>query len=139
MSASREKQTRQGSTYAQRRNNKAEEKSNRMHGVYIVVGVIVAILAIALLVWDNGFFQKRTTALTIDGENIAPATVQYYYHNAMSQTLYYAQMGMDTGFDSTKDPKDQIQDEESGTTWYDYFLDQATQQMAAIQSLGKAA
>lgn len=139
MSASREKQNRQGSTYAQRRNNKAEEKSNRMHGVYIVVGVIIAILAIALLVWDNGFFQKRTTALTIDGENIAPATVQYYYHNAMSQTLYYAQMGMDTGFDSSVDPKDQIQDEESGTTWYDYFLNQAIDSLTQVTMVNHSA
>ena len=28
---------------------------------------------------------------------------------------------------------------DDGSTWYDYFLNQATQQMAAIQSLGKAA
>ena len=78
MSASREKKTRQGSTYAQRRNNKAEEKSSRMHVVYGVVGVVIAVLAIALLVWDSGFFQKRTTAVTIDGEDFTPAVVQYY-------------------------------------------------------------
>lgn len=139
MSASREKQNRQGATYAQRRNNKAEEKSNRMHKVYIVVGVILAILAIALLVWDNGFFQKRTTAVTIDGENFTPATVQYYYHQAMTQTLYYAQMGMNTGFDSTKDPKDQIQDENTGTTWYDYFLNQAIDQLTQVTMVNHAA
>ena len=123
MSASREKQTRQGSTYAQRRNNKSEEKSNRMHGVYIAAGVVAAILVIALLVWDNGFFQKRTTAVTIDGEDFTPATVQYYYYSAMSETLYYAQWGLDTGFDSSVDPKEQVKDEESGETWYDYFLE----------------
>ena len=114
MSASREKKTRQGSTFAQRRNNKAEEKSSRMHVVYGVVGVVIAVLAIALLVWDSGFFQKRSTAVTIDGENFTPAVVQYYYHNAMTETLYYAQMGMNTGFDSSVDPKDQVKDEESG-------------------------
>lgn len=138
MSASREKKGR-GSTYAQRRNNKAEAKSNRMHVVYGVLGVVVAILAIALLVWDNGFFQKRTTALTIDGENFSPATVQYYYHNAMSETLYYAQMGMDTGFDSSVDPKDQIQDEASGTTWYDYFLNQAIDKLTQVTMVNHAA
>ena len=139
MSASREKKTRQGSTYAQRRNNKAEEKSSRMHVVYGVVGVVIAVLAIALLVWDSGFFQKRTTAVTIDGEDFTPAVVQYYYHNAMTETLYYAQMGMNTGFDSTKDPKDQIQDEESGTTWYDYFLNQAIDSLTQITMVNHSA
>ena len=71
--------------------------------------VVIAVLAIALLVWDSGFFQKRTTAVTIDGEDFTPAVVQYYYHNAMTETLYYAQMGMNTGFDSSVDPKDQVQ------------------------------
>lgn len=135
MSASREKQTRQGATYAQRRNNKAEEKSNHMHKVYIVVGVILAVLAIALLVWDSGFFQKRSTAVTIDGESFSPAIVQYYYNHAMSQTMSNAQWGMDTGFDSTVSPKDQIQDEETGTTWYDYFLNQAIDSLTKVTML----
>ena len=97
MSASREKKTRQGSTYAQRRNNKAEEKSSRMHVVYGVVGVVIAVLAIALLVWDSGFFQKRTTAVTIDGEDFTPAVVQYYYHNAMTCLLYTSPSPRDRG------------------------------------------
>lgn len=139
MSASREKKTRQGSTFAQRRNNKAEEKSSRMHVVYGVVGVVIAVLAIALLVWDSGFFQKRTTAVTIDGEDFTPAVVQYYYHNAMTETLYYAQMGMNTGFDSSVDPKDQVKDEESGTTWYDYFLDQGLTSLTQVTMLNHAA
>lgn len=139
MSASREKKTRQGATYAQRRNNKAEEKSSRMRVVYGVVGVVIAVLAIALLVWDSGFFQKRTTAVTIDGEDFSPATVQYYYHNAMSQTLYYAKLGANTGFDSSLDPKDQIQDEESGTTWYDYFLNQGLTSLTQVTMINHAA
>ena len=97
MSASREKKTRQGSTYAQRRNNKAEEKSSRMHVVYGVVGVVIAILAVALLVWDSGFFQKRTTAVTIDGEDFTPATVQFYYNTTYSYYMSMAQMGYSTG------------------------------------------
>lgn len=139
MSASREKQTRQGATYAQRRNNKSEEKSRSKHVLYGVFGVVIAILVAALLVWDSGFFQKRTTAVTIDGENFTPATVQYYYHNAMSETLSMAQMGMDTGFDSTVDPKDQVKDSESGTTWHDYFLDQALTSLTQVTMINHAA
>lgn len=139
MSASREKKTRQGATYAQRRNNKAEEKSSRMHVVYGVVGVVVAILAIALLVWDSGFFQKRSTAVTIDGENFSPATVQYYYQSVYSDALYNTQQGYSTGFDASLDPKDQVKDEETGTTWYDYFLDQAISNLTQITMINHAA
>ena len=139
MSASREKKTRQGSTYAQRRNNKAEEKSSRMHVVYGVIGVVIAILAIALLVWDSGFFQKRATAVTIDGEDFTPATVQYYYANAYSQIKYYTQMGSNTGFDVNQDPKDQVKDEESGETWHDYFLNQAVDSLTQVTMINHSA
>ena len=139
MSASREKKTRQGSTYAQRRNNKAEEKSSRMHVVYGVVGVVIAILAVALLVWDSGFFQKRTTAVTIDGEDFTPATVQFYYNSAYSYYMSMAQMGYTTDFDASLDPKDQVKDEESGETWHDYFLDQAIESLTQVTMINHSA
>lgn len=31
--------------------------------------------------------------------------------------------GLQTGFDYTKDPKDQVYDQETGDTWYDHLLD----------------
>lgn len=139
MSASREKKTRQGSTYAQRRNNKAEEKSSRMHIVYGVVGAVIAILAVALLVWDSGFFQKRATAVTIDGEDFTPATVQFYYNNEYSYYMSMAQMGYSTGFDASLAPKDQVKDEESGETWHDYFLNQAIYSLTQITMLNHSA
>ena len=76
VSASREKKTRSDSTYVQRRNNREEDKDRRKHILYGIAGGVVAVLAIALLVWDSGFFQKRSTAVTIDGEDDGPAVVQ---------------------------------------------------------------
>ena len=125
MSASREKKTRQGSTYAQQRNNRAEQSSKAKRVIYIILGVVSAALAVALLVWDSGFFQKREVALTVDGEDYTVADVQFYYNSIYQTTAMYAQYGMVEGFDSTVDPKDQIQDEETGTTWHDYFLQSA--------------
>ena len=69
MSASREKKTRSDATYVQRRNHREEDKDRRKHVLYGIAGGVVVVLAIALLVWDSGFFQKRSTAVTIDGEN----------------------------------------------------------------------
>ena len=93
--------------------------------IYIILGVVIAALAVALLVWDSGFFQKRAVALTVDGEDYTVADVQFYYNSFYNETARYAQVGMVQGFDSTVDPKDQIQDEETGTTWHDYFLQSA--------------
>ena len=94
MSASREKKTRSDSTYVQRRNNREEDKDRRKHILYGIAGGVVAVLAIALLVWDSGFFQKRSTAVTIDGEDYGPAVVQYYYQTALNTAYYDSVMGV---------------------------------------------
>ena len=69
MSAPKDNKERADSTYVQRRNNRAADQDRRKHILYGVVGGVIAVLAIALLVWDSGFFQKRSTAVTIDGED----------------------------------------------------------------------
>ena len=73
MSAPKDNKERADSTYVQRRNNRAADQDRRKHILYGVVGGVIAVLAIALLVWDSGFFQKRSTAVTIDGEDFGPA------------------------------------------------------------------
>lgn len=138
MSASREKKTRADATYVQRRNNREEDKDHRKHILYGIVGGIVVVLAIALLVWDSGFFQKRSTAVTIDGENYGPAVVQYYYQTALNNAYYNSVMGAST-FDYSKDPAEQVYDEETGQTWRDYLLDQAIDNLTQVTVLVHAA
>ena len=74
-------------------------------------------------------FPEAGRSLTIDGEDYTAADVQFYYNSIYQTTAMYAQYGMVEGFDSTLDPKDQIQDEETGTTWYDYFLQSAIEEL----------
>ena len=109
MSASREKKTRSDSTYVQRRNNREEDKDRRKHILYGIAGGVVVVLAIALLVWDSGFFQKRSTAVTIDGEDYGPAVVQYplLLQTALNTAYYNSMMGSST-FDYTVDPAEQV-------------------------------
>lgn len=141
MSASREKKTRSDSTYVQRRNNREEDKDRRKHILYGIAGGVVAVLAIALLVWDSGFFQKRSTAVTIDGEDYGPAVVQYYYQTALNNAYYGSVMG-DTdyaSFDYNADPAEQVYDEETGQTWRDYLLEQAIDDLTQVTVLVHAA
>ena len=134
MSASREKKTRSDSTYVQRRNNREEDKDRRKHILYGIAGGVVVVLAIALLVWDSGFFQKRSTAVTIDGEDYGPAVVQYYYQTALNTAYYNSMMGAST-FDYTVDPAEQVYDEETGQTWRDYLLEQAIDNLTQVTVL----
>ena len=141
MSASREKKSRADSTYVQRRNHHETDKNRRKHILYGVAGGVVAVLAIALLVWDSGLFQKRATAVTIDGESYGPAVVQYYYQSALNTARYGSMMGSSdyASFDYSTDPADQVYDAESGQAWKDHLLDQAIEDLTQVTALVHAA
>lgn len=138
VSASREKKARTGSTYVQKRNNKEQDTQQRKHLLYGVVGGVLAVLVAALLIWDSGFFQKNTTAVTIDGEAFTPAVVQYYYNSAMQTELSMVQYGM-SSFDYTQSPKKQIKDEKTGQTYHDYFIDEAIEALTQTTMLNHTA
>lgn len=99
--------------------------------LYVGLGVIIVILAAALILWNNGLFQKNTntTAVIIGDRSFDVATVDYYYYQAYnnnySMANYYAQMGMSSGYDPEKSPADQMYDEELGQTYADYFRETA--------------
>lgn len=142
MSASREKRQRQGDpvaglTQKQIQERKEAQIKKRNTVIYTVIGVIVAVLVVALLVWHSGFFQSRTTALTVDGRNYTPGEVAFYYNSAKQQNAYYlSMMGM---YDTSKSAKEQYYDEAAGTTYYDYFMDNAKNQIVYTKTLADAA
>lgn len=154
MSASREKKQRQdtltgGPTEKQRREMKEAEKARNKKILYWVVGIVVAALVIALLVWNSGIFQRRTTAATVGDKTYTVADVSFYYSNVRSSFIntqeqyasIYGQFGMDFTryYDTAKSPADQTITEESlaamsnigivgpevGQTFDEYFKQQA--------------
>ena len=133
MSASREKKPRQGesgdvlSERAQQL-RKEQETARRNRITYTIIGVVAVILIAALLVWDSGIFQRKATAVTIDGTDHTVAEVQYFYSNAIQTEYQYAMYGL-SAFDASKNPKDQIKDEATGETWHDHFIEQAVESM----------
>ena len=147
MSASREKKVRQEQestgytdpkTAKEAKERKEEKRSNT---IYLLVAIAFVVVGIISLVWKSGITERNVTAVTIDGENYTAAETQYYYINnyqSFDSNYYYylSYFGLDTS-KSLKEQECAMTDD--GSTWYDYFLNQATQQMAAIQSLGKAA
>ena len=101
-----------------------EQKDRRSMAVYTVIGVVVVVAAIALMVINSGILQKNLTAQTIGGVKYSAADMQYFYNNA------YTNYANNYAFDTTASVKDQIYDEATGQSWYDFLMESATETVA---------
>ena len=147
MSASREKKSRQalaGTDYVdpkvirEQEQRKSEKRSNRLYMIIAAIFVIVAVISIA---WKSNFFQKKATALTIGDHEYTAAEVSYHYNQCyqsfVSQNSYFlSYMGLDVNSSLRNQP---YFGNEEGYTWFDYFMDQAQEQMILIQALNDSA
>ncbi len=141
MSASREKRTRQDQTSQgaseKKPRQRGQEQKDRSGILYAVVGVIIAAVIIALLVYNSNFFQNRATAVSINGQSYNSADVQYYYSGLRN---YYSMMGI---YNYSVSAKDQMYSQADNKTWHDFFLEQAvdnlTQDVALAAEAEKAA
>lgn len=139
MSASRERKQRQGGTP----NDKAltakqqADQTRRKTVQYTVIGVVVAVLVAALLIWNSGFFQGRATAVKVGGTNYTTAQTSYFYHSSYAYQMA-VNYGQYLGYDTGKAPEDQPYDEE-GKTYHDYFLESALTNMTTVTALYDAA
>ena len=143
MSASREKKQRRDagvsnlSPRAQEEQKKAAQRK-RNTIIYSVIGAVLAILVIALLIWNSHIIQRNQAVAWIDGEKVTAAQVLYYYNNnsIISNAQIYAQIGYAWYYDPYSSPKEQVIDEDTaaalgldedyvGKTFHDYFLDSA--------------
>lgn len=156
MSASREKKTRQDQansgwvdpkTAREAKQRKEEKRSNLLYGTIFVVFLLVAVAAI---VWKSNIIQRTATAATVNGEKYGVAEVSFYYQNAYQSFLTdMSNYGMLSyvGIDTSSSLKDQTVSSmgamftgaEEGTSWYDYFMNQALESMADIKALNDAA
>ncbi len=133
----------------------AQRKRNTV--VYTIVGVVVAILAILLLIWDSGVIQRNSAVATIGGEKVtAPQVSYYYYRNDLANLAgTYSQYGMPTPYSFDQDPAAQVITEQHVTDWaqlgytldasyvgktyHDYFLDSALNSLREECALRAAA
>lgn len=135
-------------------NEAARKKRNTILGV--VAGVIVVVLVIALLVWNSGFLPRHTTALKVNGHSYTVADMDYqykqivnnaYYNEVYMANLYasyYEQLGVEgesysPSFDPYSDLKTQYVDEAQTQSYYDYFMEQAKDQVVSLTALVDAA
>ena len=149
MSASREKKNRQERAAqgvdprAERlAKEAAEQKKNRL--VYGGIAVLFVIVAVVVLLVNSGIFQRRSTALTVDGQDFTPGEVDYFYYtalNSVTRSNYFSYMGLDT----STSYKDQTMNamakmllnvtDEGDVTWDQYLKTTAESNLAQTYKL----
>lgn len=150
MSASREKQIRQeqaSSGWVDPKVVREQEQRKKEKRINILYGTIAALFLIAVIaagIWRSNVIPKNATAVTIDGEKYTAAEVGFYYQNVYqnfvsnySYLLSYMGLNTNASLDSqtiTETAASWI-GAEVGQTWKDYFLGQALDQMATVQSV----
>lgn len=146
MSASREKKKRQellanGSSDAksarEAEQRAAEKRSNILYGAIAVIFVVVAV---ALVVYNSGIFQRSQTAVTIDGQKRNVPEVSYYYQYAYQSFLNSQNGYLYTTFgwlDTNKSLKEQAYSDDQ--TWDEYFKEEAVRNMRFVQASVQAA
>lgn len=118
---------------------KQNESTGSKAKLYWAIGIIAAILVAILIIWNSGVLTRSGTAATVGDQEFSVAEVSYYYQAVANSTIQqaeqYASFGMDMGYDSSLSPSEQIYNEEDGTTYADYFLDTALQQLQQVTIL----
>lgn len=153
MSASDKKQQRKAAmsgelTQKQRREQDQAKSAKQKKIVYTAVGVVCAVAAAALLVWNNlDAFDRYAVAATVDGVDYKVPDLQYYYAQAKNETYsmyqyYYQTYGVNLiDYEPSLDDGEQWEDEAGGKTYADYFRETALsrlQRTAALCAQAKA-
>ena len=107
--------------------------SKRKTVVYVIIGVICAVAAAALLIWNSGFFQSRAVAMTVGDVEYTTPQVDYFYMELYNQSAYYGML------DGSVPADEQVYDEETGETWHDFFLSYAEESLSTLTALYQAA
>ncbi|MCI9263054.1 MAG: peptidylprolyl isomerase [Oscillospiraceae bacterium] len=143
MSASNKKQQRKaaladGMTQKQRQEQLQAETAKRQKTIYTAVGVVCAVAAAGLLIW-NGMNSWKTKgrlndeAATIGGQVYTVADLQYYYSSLRNTYVSYGII------DATLDEGAQWYDEGENKTFADYFRDSALSNLQQTAVLCAAA
>ena len=125
-------------TEKQRQEKKEARKLKAMTISFVAVMVAIALVFGGVLVSNgiekSGYFYKKTTAATVNGQNINSVHMNYYLtdyiQNMYSQLeqQYSTSTNMMLGFmgvDANKALNEQIYDQQTGKTWADYYLEDA--------------
>ena len=107
--------------------------------LYWAIGIIAAIVAAILIIWNSGILVRNSAVATVGDQSFNASELAYYYKNVendmLKQAQSYSAYGIDMGYDTNLSPAQQMYDEEAGTTYADYFLETALSQLQRVTIL----
>ena len=125
-------------TEKQRQEKKEARKLKAMTVSFVAIMLVIAIVFVAWFsaakVEQSGYFYKKTTAATINGQEVNSVQMNYYLYDYLQSTYstWKSQYGDSTsvmmgfmGIDANAPLNKQIADETTGQTLADYYLDAA--------------
>ena len=120
----------------------AKKAKSKRRWTWGTVGVIALIAAIIIL--NSGLMYSSTKAVTVGDTKYSPAEMNYYYANQYlnfynTYGSYASIFGLDTsnGIAGLKDQPCTMMDD--GSTWFDYFMDGALNDVKQVNALVKYA
>lgn len=119
---------------------KEERANHRSIALYSLVGVVVVVAALVMILWNTGILQRNITALEVDGVKYTAADVDFYFNSAYNSIVnQYTQTYYMAPFDTSSSTKNQVYDQESGQTWYDYLMETAINNLKSDTALSAKA
>lgn len=109
---------------------KAEESSRRFKRNTVITVVVVVLVLVAAIIINSNLFYTKTAAVTVGGTKYTAAEFDFYFRS--SYNGFINQYG--DGLIDTAIPLDE-QNSFFGSTWADYFTEQAETQMQQITAL----
>ncbi len=102
---------------------------------FVVAMVLIVAIILGIVLWQPiaGVIDRNTTAIKVGTHELSTTEFSYYYSDAINTyvnqfsdygdyaTLYMQMMGLDP----SKALDEQVYDQSAGTTWADFFIDQA--------------
>ncbi len=140
MSASKDKRNRREQIAAgtdKRTAAKAKEQAQHRKTVitYTVVAVVLVIFFAFIFIYNSAWPSQHLTAVTINDQDYTVAQLNYYYSAAYM--TFYSNYSQYVSYGMFFDPDESLGDQEyaEGTTWRQFFLDTAVDNMTQIQML----
>ena len=140
MSASKDKRTRKEQIAAgtdKRTAAKAKEQAQHRKTVitYTVVAVALVIFFAFIFIYNSAWPSQHLTAVTVNDQDYTVAQLNYYYSAAYM--TFYSNYSQYVNYGMFFDPNESLGDQEyaDGTTWRQFFLDTAVDNMTQIQML----
>jgi len=119
-----------------------EQRKEKRNTILIAAAVILAAACIiGLVVYNNvsdsGFFLRKSVAAQSENYEVNGAMMTYFFWTNYDQYASIAETYM--GLNTSASLKTQVMDQESGTTWFDYFAAMAENYVGELLTLCECA